>query len=74
MELDLLTAPAFVAEMRRSIEQAGTGPLTVDCEQVSFMDSAAYYAMLDVTRYATAAGHPLVIGSVPPGPAWVLLR
>jgi anti-anti-sigma factor len=72
VELDLETAPAFVAEIRSSIDQAREGPLTVDCEQISFMDSAGYYAMLDVTRYADASGHPLVIQRVPRLPAWVL--
>jgi anti-anti-sigma factor len=72
MELDLQTAPAFVADIRRTIDEADEGPLTVDCEQITFMDSAGYYALLDVTRYANASGHPLVIGRVPPLSSWVL--
>ncbi|MGZ4690556.1 MAG: STAS domain-containing protein [Acidimicrobiia bacterium] len=72
VELDLQTAPAFVAQLRRSIDRAGEGPVTVDCEQISFMDSSAYYALLDVTRYAGASGHRLVVGSVRTVPAWVL--
>ena len=72
IELDVATAPAFVAEIRKTIDRADAGPLRIDCEHISFMDSAAFYAIRDLTRYASTAGHPLLIGNVMAMPAWLL--
>ena len=72
VEIDAATAPTFVTEMRTAIDRGENGPIKIDCERVTFMDSTAYYAMRDLTRDATAAGRVLLIDNVLAMPAWVL--
>jgi anti-anti-sigma factor len=73
IELDAVSAPAFIAATRIAIDQAQDHTfVVVDCLTVTFMDSSAYHAMIDVTRYARERGHPLVVRNVSRLPAWVL--
>jgi anti-anti-sigma factor len=72
LELDVATAPGFVARTRGAIDRNTDRPFVDDCAAITFMDSSAYYAMVNVTRYASAAGYALVVGNVLPAPARVL--
>ena len=72
VELDVATAAGFIASTRAAIDGAGDPSFFLDCGAITFMDSAAFYAIRDVTRYARAAGHPLIVGNLLPMPGWVL--
>lgn len=60
-EIDMATAPALVANLRRTIDDADETVVGVDCSRVTFMDSAGYHALVGASEYATRRGHTLLI-------------
>lgn len=72
VEFDVATSPAFITATIAAIDASSDHTVVVDCAAVDFMDSAAYYAMVALTKYAATRGHPLVVGNVQPQCAWVL--
>jgi anti-anti-sigma factor len=72
VELDVATSPAFIAATITAIDASDDHTVVVDCSAVTFMDSSAFYAMVALTEYAAARGHPLIVGNVQPQCAWVL--
>jgi anti-anti-sigma factor len=61
LELDVATSPAFITATLTAIDAATDHTVVIDCGAITFMDSSAYYAMVALTRYALARGHPLVL-------------
>ena len=60
-EIDMLTAPAFLAEMRDAIDWADNRAVVVDCSAITFMGSCAFHALRDAHDYAIEHDHVLVI-------------
>lgn len=60
-DIDMATAPAFVADLRRTIDDADETIVGVDCSSVTFMDSAGYHALVGASEYAARGGHTLTI-------------
>jgi anti-anti-sigma factor len=71
-ELDVVTAPQLRRNLRAAIDVADTVLVVIDFSLVTFIDSTAYHALIDATKYATACDHVLVIRNVQPFPAKVL--
>ena len=65
-EIDMMTAPALGAGMRAAIDEAGERDVFVDCTEVTFMDSSAFYALVDANRYAVERDRRLVIRGLQP--------
>jgi anti-anti-sigma factor len=65
-EIDLATAPAFLAAMREMIDCAPNRPVVIDCSMITFMDSSAYHALVEAHRYASTHDHLLVIKGLAP--------
>ena len=63
-EIDLATAPAFLAAIREMIDWADDRAVVIDCSGITFMDSSAYHALLDAHDYAIQHEHLLVIRSL----------
>jgi len=63
-EIDLATAPAFSAELRRTIDGTDEQIVTVDCAAVTFMGTAGYRVLAAATEYAAMRSHTLVIRSL----------
>lgn len=64
-EVDVASAPAFVASMRAAIDAAEHAAVFIDCSAVTFMDSAAFHALVDASTYAANRGHHVVIRGLP---------
>ena len=60
-EIDMLTAPAFLAEMREAIDWADNRAVVIDCSAITFMGSCAFHALRDAHDYAIEHDHVLVI-------------
>jgi anti-anti-sigma factor len=60
-DIDRATAPAFIVALRGAIDSSDEAVVSVDCANVTFMDSAGYHALIDATKYAARRGHTLVI-------------
>jgi anti-anti-sigma factor len=60
-DIDSATAPHFIADLRRVIDNSDEAFVSVDCSDVTFMDSAGYHALVNATRYAARRGHTLMI-------------
>jgi anti-anti-sigma factor len=60
-EIDAATAPAFLTSMRSVIDGAEHAAVFVDCSAVTFMDSAAFHALVAATLYAAGRGHHIVV-------------
>jgi anti-anti-sigma factor len=65
-EIDLATAPAFLAAIRDMIDCAPNRSVVVDCSAITFMDSSAYHALVAAHRYASTRDHLLVIRGLAP--------
>jgi anti-anti-sigma factor len=71
-EIDTATAPAFSADIRDAIDRSDEAVVNVDCSAVTFMDSAGYHVLVDVTNYAVRRGHTLMIRDMSPACARLL--
>ncbi len=60
-EIDLATAPGFLAAIREMIDRAGSRAVVIDCAGITFMDSSAYHALREAHDYAIEHGRQLVI-------------
>lgn len=60
-EIDMATAPAFLAEMREAIDWADNRAVVIDCSAITFMDSNAFHALIEAHDYAIEHDHVLVI-------------
>jgi anti-anti-sigma factor len=65
-EIDTATAPAFSADLRDAIDGSDGAVVCVDCSGVTFMDSAGYHVLVDVTNYVVRRGHTLMIRNMSP--------
>lgn len=65
-EIDVATAPAFLAAMREMIDWAVNRAVVVDCSAITFMDSAAYHALISAHEYALDQDHLLVLRGLRP--------
>jgi anti-anti-sigma factor len=65
-EIDLATAPAFLAAMCEMIDRAGARAVAIDCSAITFMDSSAFHALVDAYYYARERDHRLVIRGLRP--------
>jgi hypothetical protein len=50
-----------MADLRDAIDASDEPLVSVDCSDVTFMDSSGFHAMVDATEYAARRGHTLVI-------------
>ena len=71
-EIDAATAPQLRRNLRAAIDLADTVLVVIDFSLVTFIDSTAYHALIDATKYAAARDHVLVIRNVQPFHARVL--
>ena len=71
-EIDTATAAAFSADLRDAIDGSDEVVVSVDCSGVTFMDSAGYHVLVDVTDYAARRGHTLMIRNMSPACARLL--
>jgi anti-anti-sigma factor len=71
-EIDAATAPQLRRNLRAGIDAADTVLVVIDFSLVTFIDSTAYDALVDATKYAAARDHVLVIRNVQPFHATVL--
>ena len=71
-EIDMATAPAFNAGIYTAIEAADEAIVVVDCAGVTFIDSAGYHVLVEMTAYAVRRGHTLVIRNLSAGCASVI--
>jgi anti-anti-sigma factor len=65
-DIDLATAAVFEAHLHQAIDNSDEAFVSVDCSDVTFMDSAAYHALVNATHYAARHGHTLVIRNLSP--------
>jgi anti-anti-sigma factor len=65
-EIDLATAPALTADLRDTVDASDEVLVSVDCSDVTFMDSSGFHALVDATDYAARQGHTLVIRDLSP--------
>ena len=59
-EIDFLTAPAFVAELDRAIDE-GRSKVVVDLCDVTFMDSSGAHALLNASKRLKAEDRPFAV-------------
>jgi len=62
----LATVPALTVELRETIDASEEALVSVDCSDVTFMDSSGFHALVDATDYAARHGHTLVIRDASP--------
>ena len=60
-EIDIATAPAFLAAMREAIDWADSRTVVIDCSAIFFMDTSGFHALSDAHDYAIEHDHFLVI-------------
>jgi anti-anti-sigma factor len=60
-EIDMATAPAFLAVMCEMVDCVGNRAVVIDCSAITFMDSSALHALMDAHEYAIEHDHVLVI-------------
>ena len=65
-EIDMATAPAFLAAMCEMIEWADNRAVVIDCSAITFMDSSAFHALAQAHLYAIAHDHRLIISGLAP--------
>ncbi len=71
-DIDFSNAPALSADLRDTIDGSDEEIVSVDCSGVTFMDSAAFHALVEVTEYAVRRGRTLVVRDLSPYCAMVL--
>ena len=65
-EIDIATAPAFLAAMCEMIDSADNRAVIIDCSAITFMGSDAFHALIAAHEYAIARDHVLVIRGLAP--------
>jgi anti-anti-sigma factor len=60
-EIDMATAAAFDRDISATIDDSYEAIVAVDCLDLTFLDSAGYHVLVDMTAYAVRRGHTLVI-------------
>lgn len=65
-EIDLATAPAFLAAMCAMIDWADNRAVVIDCSAITFMDSSAFHALMKAHWYANEQDHLLVLHGLRP--------
>ena len=60
-EIDVATAPAFLAEMCEAIDQADNRAVVIDSSPITFMDSGAIHALRAAHNYAVEHDHVFVV-------------
>jgi anti-anti-sigma factor len=65
-EIDVSTAAELLAALRDLIDYSDEAIVSVDCSTLTFMDSAAFHALVDATEYAARRGHTLVVRNLTP--------
>jgi anti-anti-sigma factor len=55
-----------MADLRNTIDASDEALVSVDCSDVTFMDSSGFHVLVGATSYATRRGHTLVIRNLPP--------
>jgi anti-anti-sigma regulatory factor len=71
-EIDASTTAALICELHDRVDGSGEFIVSVDCASITFVDSAAFHALEDATRYAARRGHSLVIRNLSPSCSQVL--
>ena len=71
-EIDLVTAPAFLAAMRKMIDWADNRAVVIDCSSITFLDSSGFHALIDAHWHAIELDHLLVIYGLAPNCARVV--
>ena len=62
-EIDAVTAPSLLAQIRSSLVDIGRGPLVVDLTAVTFMGSAGLAVLVSAAKDAGQRGVPLRIAA-----------
>ena len=65
-EIDMATAPKLMDDLRETIDASDEALVSVDCSDVTFMDSSGFHVLVDATGYAARRGHTLVIRDMSP--------
>ena len=60
------TAGALLFALCEVIDRSDEAIVGVDCSTLTFMDSAAFHALVDATEYAARRGHTLVVRNLSP--------
>ena len=60
-EIDIATAPAFLAAICEMIDWADNRAVVIDCSAITFMDSSAFHALIRAHDYAVSHDHMLVL-------------
>jgi anti-anti-sigma factor len=55
-----------MADLRNTIDGSDEALVSVDCSDVTFMDSSGFHVLVDATSYAARRGHTLVIRNLSP--------
>ncbi len=71
-EIDASSAPAFNALLHDTIDTSHDWLVSVDCSDITFMDSAAFHVLVNATEYAVRRGHALVVRNMSPSCAALL--
>jgi anti-anti-sigma factor len=65
-DFDLATAPRLMVDLRDTVDACDEALVSVDCSDVTFMDSSGFHVLVDATAYAARRGHTLVIRDLSP--------
>ncbi len=60
-EIDLATAPSLMADLRDAINDSDEALVSIDCSDVTFMDSSGFHMLVGATEFAARRGHTLAI-------------
>jgi anti-anti-sigma factor len=71
-EIDTATAPAFYADLHDAIDTSDAVVVSVDCSDMTFIDSAGYHVLVEASEYAVRRGRSLVIRNLSPSCARVV--
>jgi anti-anti-sigma factor len=63
-EIDFATASAFGADLRYTMDNCDDAIVTVDCSGVTFMGTAGFRVLVEVSGYAARRGRTLVISNL----------
>jgi anti-anti-sigma factor len=63
-DIDFATAPAFYADLHDAIDTSDEALVSVDCSDMTFIDSAGYHVLVEASEYAVRRGRSLVIRSL----------
>jgi anti-anti-sigma factor len=65
-DIDVATAPAFNADLHDAIDTSDAVVVSVDCSDMTFIDSAGYHVLVEASDYAVRRGRTLVLRNLSP--------